>query len=354
MTGVRSLVSVIIPTYNRAHLVTGAIESVLAQTFTDYEIIVVDDGSTDATGEVLSQRYGDRIRYLYQANAGRSVTRNRGVDLAKGEYVAFLDSDDLWLPQKLERMVAFMEAGGFGVAGHKHDLLRNGTVLRNPQEYERPSSDGALPVPRKALVCGRAFSLPTTTMCTRRLFAQSQGFRPSLWAYEDMEWVWRACVLGRVGFLPECLALVRVHQGRTPLASARAAAQRIGILEDMLGDAGEDPELRGAIRRSLAWTFLCYASALRSEQGFGVGCREAVRAVRAWPSVRSFARLALFLCGRDFRRLPFWRRPMRFEPVPDGDAVLDRVFGGSKLQAEDMSVGREPQSSASCSTTVGP
>jgi len=93
-------VSVVIPTYNRAQYVTEAVESVLAQTYTDYEIIVVDDGSTDDTHEVL-QSYMSHIRYIFQENAGASAARNRGISEAKAEWIAFLDSDDVWLPQKL-------------------------------------------------------------------------------------------------------------------------------------------------------------------------------------------------------------------------------------------------------------
>ncbi len=93
-------VSVIIPTYNRARYVTKAIESVLAQTYRDYEIVVVDDGSTDNTKEIL-QTYMDRIRYNYQDNSGVSAARNAGIKAAKGEWIAFLDSDDEWLPERL-------------------------------------------------------------------------------------------------------------------------------------------------------------------------------------------------------------------------------------------------------------
>ncbi len=93
-------VSVIIPTYNRALYVTKAIDSVLAQTYKDYEIIVVDDGSTDNTKNVLEPYLG-RINYMYQENAGVSAARNTGIKSAKGQWIAFLDSDDEWLPEKL-------------------------------------------------------------------------------------------------------------------------------------------------------------------------------------------------------------------------------------------------------------
>jgi len=110
----RDLVSVIIPTYNRANYCLNAVASVLAQTHSNLEAIVVDDGSTDGTRDVL-RGLDDRVLYLWQPNAGVSAARNRGLKQAKGDYIAFLDSDDEWLPWKLEAQLsvlkAFPEAG---------------------------------------------------------------------------------------------------------------------------------------------------------------------------------------------------------------------------------------------------
>lgn len=97
-------VSVIIPTYNSSHYVTEAIDSVLRQTFRDFEIIVIDDGSTDDTQSLMS-RYGSPVRYIRQANGGVSHARNRGIEESRGRYVAFLDADDTWLPNKLEKQM---------------------------------------------------------------------------------------------------------------------------------------------------------------------------------------------------------------------------------------------------------
>ncbi len=105
------LVSIIIPTYNRAELVCQTIDNVFLQTYSKFELIVVDDGSTDETPSRLHQ-YGDRIRVFTQANAGPAVARNRGIELARGEIIAFQDSDDLWKPVKLERQVALLEHFG--------------------------------------------------------------------------------------------------------------------------------------------------------------------------------------------------------------------------------------------------
>ncbi len=106
------LVSVVIPTYNRSAFIARAVDSVLSQSFTDYEIIVVDDGSTDATKKNL-KKYGNKIKYVYQDNSGVSAARNTGITIARGEWIAFLDSDDEWrsdyLFKQMERVKEFPE-----------------------------------------------------------------------------------------------------------------------------------------------------------------------------------------------------------------------------------------------------
>jgi glycosyltransferase involved in cell wall biosynthesis len=102
-------VSVIIPTYNRGATVPRAIESVFAQTFSDHEVIVVDDGSSDDTERALGETFGDRIRYYAQTNQGASVARNRGIEEARGEWIAFLDSDDFWEKDKLNWQLKALE-----------------------------------------------------------------------------------------------------------------------------------------------------------------------------------------------------------------------------------------------------
>ena len=115
MKQVEGLVSVIVPTYNRAQLCKEAVESALSQTYRDIEVIVVDDGSTDDTKEVVSS-LDTRVRYLFQANAGVSAARNLGLQSARGEFIAFLDSDDSWLPWKLQlQLKVLRELPGAGM-----------------------------------------------------------------------------------------------------------------------------------------------------------------------------------------------------------------------------------------------
>ncbi len=106
-----SKVSVVVPTFNRAYCLPETLDSVFAQTHQDFEIIIVDDGSTDDTRAMLEARYPDpRLRYVHQANGGVSAARNTALALVEGDFVAFLDSDDLWLPHKLELQLACFEA----------------------------------------------------------------------------------------------------------------------------------------------------------------------------------------------------------------------------------------------------
>src|SRR5208337_1705827 len=101
-------VSVVIPVYNGAATISCALASVFAQSYSDYEVVVLDDGSTDDTASVLAG-YGDRIRVISQRNRGLSAARNAGVRASGGEYVAFLDDDDEWMPEKLARSAAVLD-----------------------------------------------------------------------------------------------------------------------------------------------------------------------------------------------------------------------------------------------------
>jgi glycosyltransferase involved in cell wall biosynthesis len=108
------LVSVIIPTYNRANVISKTIDNVFGQTYKNMELIVVDDGSTDDTSAIL-RKYADRIRVVTQNNAGAAAARNRGVEVSRGDIIAFQDSDDLWMATKLERQVRILERVGESV-----------------------------------------------------------------------------------------------------------------------------------------------------------------------------------------------------------------------------------------------
>jgi len=208
-----SLVSVIIPTYNRREYVQEAIDSVLAQTYPHYEIIVVDDGSTDGTGDVLKAKYGDRIRYVWQENQGESAARNRGIEMARGEYIAFLDSDDLWMPEKLEKQVAFLEAHPDVGAVICQALAID---AEGSQREGMPVLGGGLKLEDlsiERLLYKNSAVGPGTVLVSRRCLVQEiGGFDVSIRYGEDWDFVLRLRLQTGIGIVPEPLAKVRLHR----------------------------------------------------------------------------------------------------------------------------------------------
>lgn len=206
-------VSVIIPTYNRKDYVQEAIDSVLAQTYTDYEIIVVDDGSTDGTGEALQARYGDRIRYVWQENQGESVARNRGIEMAQGEFIATLDSDDLWLPRKLEKQVAHLmehvETGAVICQGQAID--EQGHILPDVEVLGARTTAEDLTL--DALLSINTISAPSTMLVGRRsVFMSSGGYDPAIRYGEDWDFCIRLRAKAYIDQVAEVLCLIRYHR----------------------------------------------------------------------------------------------------------------------------------------------
>lgn len=137
------LVSIIMPSYNTAAYIKESIESVIGQTYTNWELIIVDDCSGDDTDEVVAQFNDERIRYLKnEKNSGAAVSRNRALKEARGRWIAFLDSDDLWYPQKLEKQIKFMKENNYAFSYTDYEEIdeksqRNGKVITGPKRIGR-------------------------------------------------------------------------------------------------------------------------------------------------------------------------------------------------------------------------
>ncbi len=198
------MVSVIIPTYNRASWVTEAVVSVLAQTCRDFELLVVDDGSTDGTLAALA-RCGGEIRVLRSPRRrGVSAARNLGIAAARGEWLAFLDSDDLWLPEKLARQMAFMEAHpGLLLSQTEEIWVRRGVRVNPPLTHRKEGGRIFLRSLERCLVS------PSAVLLHRRLFKDHGGFDEDLPAAEDYDLWLRLSWRHEVGLVPEPLIIKR-------------------------------------------------------------------------------------------------------------------------------------------------
>jgi len=200
---VTGLVSVIIPTRNRAAMVREAVDSVLAQKDARLELIVVDDGSTDETPEVLSS-YRDRIRLIRQDNRGVSAARNRGVQAARGEWIAFLDSDDLWLPGKLRAQLSFFASHpGLLICQTEEVWIRNGRRW-NPKKYHAKPSGYCF-----GRLLERCLVSPSAVMMHRSLLDGVGLFDESLPACEDYDLWLRIGCRHPIGLVPEPLVIKR-------------------------------------------------------------------------------------------------------------------------------------------------
>jgi glycosyltransferase involved in cell wall biosynthesis len=181
-------VSVIIPTYNRGWIIKEAIDSVLAQDYAEFELIVVDDGSTDHTADVLDS-YRNVIKVLSQKNKGVSAARNRGIAEASGKFIAFLDSDDLWLSQKLSAQIEFFTQTPDALICQTEEVwIRNGLIVNPKKRHKKPS--GMIFEPSLAL----CLVSPSAVMIRRSLLEIVGNFDETLPACEDYDlWLRISC-----------------------------------------------------------------------------------------------------------------------------------------------------------------
>lgn len=220
-------VSIIIPTHNREKFIDETIQSVLDQTYKDFEIIVVDDGSTDGTKQKL-EKFNSKIKLIEQSNLERAQARNNGVKNSNGVYIAFLDSDDLWLNNKLEKQIALLDT-------NKDLVLTYGQSLRINEQGQRTK-----PVKRqKEGYSGNIFEklllrnlvVSATPIIRRETFEKTTGFDSKYIPYEDWEFWLRLSLLGKFHFINEPLAYYRIH----PTQSVKhAKASRIEQVTTLL------------------------------------------------------------------------------------------------------------------------
>ncbi|MDQ8204988.1 glycosyltransferase family 2 protein [Pelagicoccus sp. SDUM812003] len=199
-------VSIIIPAYNHANLISQTIDSVLNQTFTDYEIIVINDGSPDKTEEVLQPYIRQNlIIYKKQKNMGQSHARNIGLTIAKGEYIALLDDDDIWPQDKLEWQTRFLDENpntGMVVGTCE-------TIEETPKKYTTTESYSILSF--ESLLIQNPIISPGQTLARRDTLAKTGGFSPEIWGADDWDMYLKISKISTIVLSPKLGLHYRVH-----------------------------------------------------------------------------------------------------------------------------------------------
>ena len=233
-------VSVIIPTFNRKDFVVEAIESVLNQSVEPYEIIVVDDGSQDGTGELLKQKF-PHIVYIYQENNGVSAARNRGIKEAKGDYIALLDSDDMWKRDKLKKHIEFIKKHPeYRVSQTDEVWIRNGKFVNPMKKHKKYGGfifDKCLPL---------CIVSPSAVIIEKTVFEDYGYFDETMPACEDYDMWLRVSAFEPIGLLEEKLIIKRGgHKGQLSKAFIGMDRFRVYALEKIINN----PNLREDLRK---------------------------------------------------------------------------------------------------------
>jgi len=201
--------SIVIPTYNRCNQLRAALDSVLAQTFKDYELIVIDDGSTDETPSI-EDIYKDKIRFIRQKNRGVSAARNAGILTGDSDYIAFLDSDDIWLPNKLKKQFAFIkENPGIPLNQTNEIWVRNGRRVNPKLKHLKRAGDIFIDSLPLCLIS------PSAAVINREIISEYGLFDEKLPACEDYDLWLRILAHEKAGLIDENLVIrYSGHQGQ--------------------------------------------------------------------------------------------------------------------------------------------
>ncbi len=258
----RPLVSVVIPTFNRAGVIKRAVDSVLNQSFSDFECIVVDDGSTDGTELVLAE-FLNKIKVIKTENRGVSAARNSGAEIAAGHFIAFLDSDDEWKKEKLSKQTAYMKESGFRISQTDEIWVRNGKFVNKSRKYIRPSGDIFY---NCLAVCAVT---PSSVMMEKELFFEYGGFDESFPVCEDYDLWLRMAPKERFGLIDEPLIIKYGGEADQLSGSVGLDKYRIISISNMLRrNSGLDCAQKKALSEVLAKKVKIYSEGAKKHGNF--------------------------------------------------------------------------------------
>jgi len=280
-------VSVMIPTYNCARFLGFAIDSVLTQTYADYEIVVIDDGSTDDTQECIA-KYGSKVRYFYQSNQGLSAARNLALDHATGEFIAYIDADDMWYPGKLETQVAFLDSHReCGLVHTEVSVIdEQGKVIHAcfNRETNRPVPQGKC---LNDLL--RRCHIQVPTVMERRSWLDRAGrFDLRLLVAQDyLHWIMLAIAGAEVGYIDQALGMYRWRQSSLMSNQWRLLDDFVKIYEIVLTEHNLErthgAEMIEIVKEQLYTTQRQLAYVERQECSTATARHRLYRLIRQWP-----------------------------------------------------------------------
>lgn len=273
------MISVVTPAFNAALYLGQAIDSVLAQSISDIELIVVDDGSTDDTARIVAS-YGSRVRYICQANQGVAVARNRGLEACRGDLVAFLDADDTWMPDKIKRQLD-------ALTGAPHVRMCYTARLVTDRDLKPISMELS---PRKAsaledlLLLGNVVGSPSSPLIERSLLREVGGFDPAYSHCADWELWIRLARKTEFLYLPEPLVTYRQHERNMSREIATLERESRNLLEAVFNDPETPPAMRSLRARSMGRNWMVLAGAYFNARRYADFGRCTARALLMDPS----------------------------------------------------------------------
>ncbi len=245
-------VSVNICCYNSEKFIKETIQSVLDQTYKEFEIIIIDDGSKDKTGEIVKSIKDSRVKYYYQDNMGLSASRNRALEMSKGEYVALLDHDDIWEPEKLEKQVALIDSNkNLGlVFSDSYIIDKNGKIKGTFFELNRPARGQVT----KELI--NADFIPCLTAVMRKSYMEKVGnFKNELKIAEEYDYFLRLSLISDFDYVNAPLAKYRLHQGNASKDIIRMHMEEIVCLSE-ISKSVNDAAIMQNIEKRIKKTFM--------------------------------------------------------------------------------------------------
>ncbi|MFX0134040.1 MAG: glycosyltransferase family 2 protein [Candidatus Hodarchaeota archaeon] len=306
------MVSVIIPTYNHAKYVCRAIDSVLEQTYTNFEIIIVDDGSTDNTRDVL-EPYMNKIKYIYQENKGLAASRNTGIRASKGQYLQFLDADDIILPKGLDIQVKILETHPDVdvVAGRYRTVDTAGRFLSNQRRFPNKI------ITFKDLVVTNRFAV-NALLLRRKCFTSAGFFDEHLKSCEDWD-MWLRIAAQNHRFLCHNHVLVQCYRYPSTMVQnvSRMCDMRLAVLNKVFAYPDLDEEIKALKKMAYSIAFFQCSQGFYSNNRMEDGRKYSIKAIKLNPLT--------LMDYKTFYHFDTLFKPFRYNTIPIGKEMFENI-----------------------------